>query len=118
MKTLTIDQFINEVNDGKTFGVEFIKRSNGEYRVMSARRGVKKGVKNVEDKRGSWNRVENDKKHGVLTCYDMNKVDESIELEENKGAFRRIPLDGIVKVSVHGVQYVMDKESGVLVSEG
>lgn len=114
MKTQTIQEFLNAVEDDKTFGVKFIKRTNGEERTMSARRGVKKGVKNDESVNGSWNRKTQDAEHNVLTCYDMNKI----ETVGEKGAFRRIPLDSLMEVKHHGEHYVMDEEKGVLVKVG
>lgn len=117
-KTLTVQQFINEVDDGEFFSVEFIKRTNGEFRQMTARRGVKKGVKNDTGTNGSWNRVNQDKEHGVLTCYDVNKVVDHDDLEgnpKNKGAFRRIPLDGLLRAKVHGTRYVYNHNRNVFV---
>ena len=117
-KTLTVQQFVNEVNDGEFFSVEFIKRTNGEFRQMTARRGVSKGVKNDSGTNGSWNRVNQDKEHGVLTCYDVNKVVDHDNLEENpknKGAFRRIPLDGLLRAKAHGIRYEFDKNRNIFV---
>lgn len=121
-KVMTVDEFKeivgqkNEHGLTETFGVEFTK-ANGEYRKMSARRSVSKGVKNDSSKRGSWNRKENDAEHNLLTVYDMNKVDENKPLEESKGAHRRIPLSRLKKVKIKGVVYVYDEERQLLVEE-
>ena len=119
---MTVEQFVEIIdrpaynNMKPVFGVEFIKK-NGEYRRMAARRGVTKGVKNDSGTNGSWNRVAQDKAHQVLTCYDMNKVDETKPIDQSKGAFRRIPLTRLKKVRVHGTSYTFDEDSGLLVKD-
>ncbi|ASV44224.1 hypothetical protein PBI_SCTP2_209 [Salicola phage SCTP-2] len=111
MKTQTVQEFVNAVDDNNTFTVRFIKRTNGEERTMNARRRVSKGVKNDEGTNGSWNRANQDAQHNVLTCYDMNKI----EKVGKKGAHRRINLDDILEVRHHGERYLMDQDKGVLV---
>ena len=51
---------------GKIFGVSFIKRTTGEIRNMSARRGVRKNVT------GEGMKYDPESKQ-LLTVYDMNK---------------------------------------------
>lgn len=116
-KTLTIQEFIEEVSDKKIFFVSFIKKTNGEYREMNAIRGVGKGVKNDAGTNGSWNRVNQDKVHNVLTCYDSLKLQDNEDLDNktNRGAFRRINLDDLVEVKAHGVRYKFDKEKNLLI---
>lgn len=119
---MTIDEFVAYVdrpaynNMKPIFGVEF-EKANGEYRKMSARRGVTKGVKNDTSTNGSWNRVAQDKAHQVLTCYDMNKVDETKPVEESKGAHRRIPLTRLKKVKLAGTKYTFNEETGLLIKD-
>lgn len=122
MDTMTIAQFVemvstkNENNGYVTFGVGFTK-ANGEYRIMSARRGVSKGVKNDSGVNGSWNRKSNDAANNVLTVYDMNKVDENTQSgnDATKGAFRRIPLNRIDYVKVKGAEYQYDQDTELLI---
>lgn len=116
-KTLTIDEFIEEVSDKKIFSVSFIKKTNGEFRKMTAIRGVSTGVKNDSGTNGSWNRVNQDKAHNVLTCYDSKKLkdEDNLENKSNTGAFRRINLDGLIEAKAHGVRYVFDKKLNVFV---
>lgn len=124
MKTMTVQDFVdtvstrNENNGYTTFGVGFTK-ANGDYRKMSARRGVKVGVKNDAGTNGAWNRVNNDIQNNVLTVYDMNKVNENESNgdEPSKGAFRRISLDRLDYVKVKGVKYLYDEATGMLVQE-
>ena len=51
---------------GRIFGVEFIKRTTGESRTMSARRGVGKGVT------GEGLKYDPESKQ-LITVYDMHK---------------------------------------------
>lgn len=115
MKTMTMQEFLTSVDDGKKFGVTFIKKTNGEVRVMNAQRRVKVGVINEYTLRGSWNRKDNDKAHNVLTCYDTNVIDPDKDESGNRGAFRRINLDGILECKVHGVRYKFDKEKNLFI---
>lgn len=116
MKTMTIQEFINEVDDGKYFSVKFIKKDN-TLREMTARRGVHKDVKNDSGTNGSWNRKQLDAVHEVLTVYDANKYDENKSEEDNRGAHRRINLKTIQEVKLHGIHYSMDTEKGILVEQ-
>lgn len=44
MKTYSASEFVQQVQDGRIFTVEFIKRTNGEHRVMNCRTGVTAGT--------------------------------------------------------------------------
>ena len=74
---------------GKIFGVEFIKRTTGESRTMSARRGVGKGVTGEGLKFDPESRQ-------LLTVYDMNK----------KG-HRMISTDAITGLSFQGFKFTV-----------
>lgn len=95
---LTLEQFLEMVDDDKFFTVTFVKRTNNMVRTMTARRGVKKGVKGVghsfkpEDK-------------NLLCVYDVNKM---VEGTDNRGAFRMINLDALLSCKVHGQYYRWD----------
>lgn len=118
-KTLTVQEFINEVDDGKYFYVEFIKKTNGEYRKMKAQRRVSVGVKNDPGTNGSWNRKNQDAEHNVLTCWDSEKmVDDNVDNPKNRGAHRRINLDGLICATAHGVYYDFDKDRKLFVEVG
>jgi len=77
-------EILTELNDGKIFSATFIKRTTGEERRMLARRGV--APKN-ETKGRAWT----DEDKNVFTVWDMEK-----------GAYRCIPLEGVVRIKAHG----------------
>lgn len=114
-RILSMDDFKMEIADGKMFSVQFKKRDSDEIRNMTARRGVRKGVKNDPGTNGAWNRKNLDRMHDILTVYDVNKLpddkfvilDSDGKLVDNsqRGAFRRINLPGIISVKVHGRRY-------------
>ena len=68
MRVIDRDTAIEMIKDsaGKIFGVSFIKRTTGETRHMSARRGVRKDVTGEGLKY-------NPESKQLLTVYDMNK---------------------------------------------
>ena len=74
----------NLVSDGRIFSVEFIKRSTGELRIMTARTGVKK---HLQGGLKSYNPAQ----HNLLTVFDMDA----------KG-YRSIPVEAIQRLSVGG----------------
>lgn len=103
--TMTLSEFKDATDSGQIFTVEFIKRSNGELRSMTARRGVKKGVKGVGM---SYNPAD----HNLLTVYDMKKMDPKSPQNQGKsddemmkGAFRNINLDALIGVKMNGKTY-------------
>ena len=108
-KTLTIAQFINEVADGKFFSVTFVKKTDGSVREMLARRGVSKGVKGVLPE---GQRKAEDAANNVLTVFDVQAEEKVGE----KGAFRRINLENLISVKLHGESYTFNHESGLLVA--
>ena len=75
---------------GRIFTVIFIKRTNGERRVMNARFGVHRYVKGV-------GRKYEPKEKRLIGCYDVTK-------EKGKG-YRMINLDSILELKVDGVHY-------------
>ena len=72
------------VSSGAIFNVEFIKRTTGELRSMTCRRGVTKGLKGGK-------KAFSDAGKNLLTVWDMSA----------KG-YRSIPVDAIQKLSVNG----------------
>lgn len=65
---------------GKIFHVSFIKRTTGEKREMTARLGVKKGLKGGELGYSS-------KEKNLLTCWDMQKH-----------GYRSIALENVLEI--------------------
>mgnify|MGYP000282247883 CR=1 FL=1 len=126
--SMTVEEFKETVRDGKMFSVKFIKKTNGEVRDMVARRGVFKGVKNDSSVNGSWNRKQQDATYNVLTVFDVNKLPSDVEVvetdekgkavkPEHRGAFRRINLDGLLEVKVHGNTYTYNDKQKKLIKQ-
>lgn len=76
--------FIRNTN-GRTFAVEFIKRTTGELRLMNCRTGVKKHLK-------GGTQPYDPKAYNLLTVFDMVS-----------GGYRTIPIDGITRIKVNGI---------------
>ncbi len=74
----------NLVSDGKIFSVEFVKRSTGELRTMTARLGVRKHLQGSK-------KAFNPAQHNLLTVFDMDA----------KG-YRSIPVEAIQGLTVGG----------------
>lgn len=97
MNTLSKNAFLDTVNDGRVFTVDFIKRTNGERRLMNCRRGVTKGVT------GKGLAFDPEKKD-LLTVYDMQK-----------SAHRMINLEDLVALKANGKNYVWSTHDEVFV---
>lgn len=93
-----VADFTNAVRDGKFFTVVFTKKTDGSLRKMTARLGVKKGVKGVIDPEV---RAEEDRRNGVLTVYDMAAA-----------GFRRINLQSLHTVKVQGKTWAWNNATG------
>jgi len=76
--------------DGKIFGVEFIKRTNGDKRVMSARLHVKKYLT------------------GGGRKYDFEAKDLIPVFDMKKKAYRVIPIEAINRIAVAGKSYIIN----------
>ena len=83
-KPITTTQLTDMVNNGRIFGVSFIRRTTGELRTMSCRLGVKKFLRGGKL---SYSPAEKQ----LLTVFSMS----------DKG-YRSIPLESIQRVSVGG----------------
>ncbi len=81
------------MSGGAIFGVEFIKRSTGEMRVMSCRLGVKSHLRGGEP---AYNFAEK----GLISVFDMG----------NKNAYRCVPIEGIVAVTISGCREVVTSD--------
>src|SRR5271170_314006 len=106
MAKLTLDEFLDETNDGRIFSVQFIKRTDNALRPMACRRGVTKGVTGVGMK---FDPAE----YALAVVYDMNKV-KNPEQPQDKGAFRMINLETILSVKLHGLTYYWDEAAQCL----
>jgi len=125
---LTIDEFLADVKDGKMFSVTFARKVDkkvggvivepaGSLRTMTARTGVSKGVKGVDEPEV---RKAEDVRNNVLTVYDVNVMDANKnsglpEDEWTKGAFRRINLAELKTVKLHGSTWNWNESLGVLI---
>lgn len=82
---LKIIKDVLQESEGRIFHVEFIKRTTGELRKMTARLGVTKFLKGGDKKY-----KDNDKE--LITVFDMGK-----------NAYRCIPLENIINISINGL---------------
>lgn len=104
-ETMTMAQFEARTEDGKFFTAEFTKRTTGDHRVMTCRRGVKKGVKGVGLKFDP-------KERDLLVVYDVQKLNEG---SNEKGAFRMINLSDLHVVKLGGKTFNWDNTQRVFV---
>jgi hypothetical protein len=72
------------LNDGRIFGVHFVKRTTGEVRHMVCRTGVTKHLKGGDKSYDAAAKK-------LLTVYDVQKE-----------GYRSIPLDAVIKIEHHG----------------
>lgn len=80
--------------NGTVFTVTFIKRGNGERRVMNARFGVHKYVKGV-------GLAYDPTAHRLIGCYDMQQ-------EAGEG-YRMIATESITELKLNGEHYVVEE---------
>lgn len=91
MQSITISQALTMIGGtaGQTFGIEFIKRTTNERRVMSCRLGVRKGVTGV-------GLAFNPASKGLLGVFDMNS-----------DGFRFVNIEGVQAVTVAGERFAV-----------
>lgn len=82
---------------GRIFTVVFIKRTNGEKRVMNARFGVHKYVKGEEGKGLGYEPEDK----GLIGCYDVTK-------DPGQG-YRMISIESIISAKVDGQEYIIEE---------
>jgi hypothetical protein len=88
--TITKDEAIELVakrRSGRIFTVKFVKRANGEARVMNCRKGVKAHLQGGDLKY-------NPAKKNLQVVFDMHKK-----------AYRMVNLETITAINADGVQY-------------
>jgi hypothetical protein len=106
MTTMTINEFVTSVRaDNTIFGVTFTKKGDGSLRNMTCRMGVSKGVTGAI---APGVRRDEDDRNNVLTVFDMNVIEKT---GSEKGAFRRINLDQVHRVALHGFTYLWNTET-------
>ena len=90
MKKLALKQkrvlSLIKATEGRIFGVDFIKRTDGRVRSMTARLGVKKG-------QCGGTLPYNPEARNLLPVYEMPE-----------GQYRLIPVESILRVRVDGVE--------------
>ena len=91
----TAKEILKEMQSGKLFSCEFIKRSTGERRTILARTGVKIGLT------GAGSSYSFTQKN-LLPVVDMNLYNKTKEINKSR---RAIPLDGVIWVQIGGVKY-------------
>ena len=90
----------------KIASVHFVKRSDKKLRKMCYRLGVT-NPKNYTSPKGNSKRKDVDNKNKQMTVYDVNKVTRNQDGEMQRGAYRTVPLENVVRVCVDGVTYQM-----------
>ena len=88
-------ELLKEMQSGKLFSCEFIKRTTGERRLMLARTGVKIGL---TGKGANYNFTEKN----LLPVIDMNIYNKTKNINDSRKA---IPLENIIWVQLSGIKY-------------
>jgi hypothetical protein len=105
-KIRRVKKLIESVGN-KIGSVHFIKRSDGSLRKMSYRIHVIKPTyeKQPDGKKFAYRRAIESDNH-IMTVFDTNALRYSKKGKLNgRGAYRSIPLDGVVRLKVQGVIY-------------
>ena len=80
-------RMIEQIQHGRIFRVDFVRRTDGRLRRMICRRGVLRGIN------GQGQRYD-PQQHDLVCVYDMARR-----------GFRMIPLDAILGIKMFGVEY-------------
>ena len=86
-------KLVEDYKGNQFFTVTFIKRGNGETRVMNCRKNVKKYLKGGD-------RAYDPKAKKLVFVYD-------VQIKDRARAYRSIPLDGIKRISLAGQEYIV-----------
>ena len=104
-KTITAEravELVNGVNNGHIFTAIFVKRGNGELRIMNCRKGVKKYVNGTGMKYDP-------KAKGLLPVFDVQKAKElKAEGKDPKKAYRTISLENLKELHIDKKEYVVE----------
>lgn len=105
---------IMESVGSKIGNVHFIKKSNGQLRKMSYRLHVR-NPKHIASPSGNGNRRSQDVANNTMTVYSTNDVVRDSEGNiTGRGAYKRIPLDGVTRIVANGKVYEIQRQ-GVVV---
>lgn len=88
---LTLEAFLEAVEGGRIFTVEFIKRTDGSHRVMNCRKGVAKYVKGVGRKFDPAEKK-------LLSVWDA-------QIADGANGYRLISLDSLIALRFGGRSY-------------
>lgn len=102
MKEISINEASNLIigmNKEDIFYVEFIKRTTGEHRKMTCRKGVKKHLKGGE-------KAYSDREYDLMTVFDMDKV-----------GYRAINLREVTKLTINKQKYLVRKSESAVESQ-
>jgi hypothetical protein len=92
---------------GSIGSVHFLKRKTGELRKMSYKLHVKNpSVAKAPSGNNSGKRKDTDKKNSQMTVFDVNKVvRDSDNAIIGRGAYRTVPLENVIQITVKGKVY-------------
>ena len=94
-------ELVNGVSGGQIFTAIFVKRGNGELRVMNCRKGVKKYVKGVGLKYDP-------KANNLLPVFDVQKAKELKAAGKNpEGAYRSISLESLKELHINKEEFIV-----------
>jgi len=85
-----------EKSKNKIFSAEFIKK-NGEHRLINARLGVSKGIKE-----NSRPRPYDPSKYGLICVYDMELAKQKVERP-----YRMININTLLKLNINKTKYII-----------
>ena len=86
-------KLVEDYQGSQFFTVTFVKRTNGETRVMNCRKNVKKYLKGGD-------RAYDPKAKRLVFVYD-------VQIKDRARAYRSIALEGIKRISMAGQEYVV-----------
>jgi len=94
-------ELVNGLGNGHIFTAVFVKRTNGEIRIMNCRKGVKKYVKGVGMKYDP-------KAKRLLPVFDVQKAKElKTEGKDPEKAYRVINLDSLKELHIDKEEFVV-----------
>ena len=103
---LSVHDVLNLIDDpNQFFHVKFIKRTTGDLREMTCRKGVSKGVT------GKGLKFDPTKKN-LITVYDVNAP-----ADDGRGGFRMINVDGLLEIKAHHRRWLFNDGVAEEVSE-
>jgi hypothetical protein len=109
----TAARLLKEYDNSKIFHVTFIKRTNGEIREMTCRKGVSKYVKGT----AAFDPKQVEEDHHILHVFDVElfnqkcaeapgKLTEDAKIDIGVTCYRSINLDCIIALRMDGKEYI------------